>query len=784
MGFLSNISIRKKLILIQMSTFALAITVCISLYLYFDYTSLKDNKSRSLMVVAQVIGSNAEAPLLFNDPQAAIDILKDLQVETDVTNACIVDTSLKALGVYTRHGSDVFEFQKIPSLRMKVDLNEDDIFVYYKVFSEKEWLGTVCLKAELKTLKKQFYDKVKLVGFIIVLGFLIAFLLATFLQKYISVPIIKLSGLMEGVNQTMNYKIRSSYEGKDEIGKLSDSFNNMLDKMEKHEQALSEANSQLENKVEKRTQELKEQNEKLYVANQLAQQSRIAKDQFLATMSHEIRTPLNAIIGFQQLLKETPLNPEQKEFVESIDFAGKNLLVIINDILDLSKIEAGKFEINQESLSIEQAINAVVDLVEFNAKEKHLQLIFNHDSSIPKTVIGDPARFNQILLNLVGNAVKFTEKGSVTITSKLISHKEDIVLCEFTVEDTGIGIPAEKQSLVFERFTQASADTTRKYGGTGLGLTIVKQLLTLQGGNISLKSEVGKGSTFTFYLPFGNAERIIGSDLDQNVSPQLEAGEERKIKILLAEDTPLNQLLVRKIVQKWAYDLDVANNGREALDLLNKNNYDIILMDIQMPEMDGYTATQAVRNMGDQVKKNIPIIALTAHATNEEAQKCLHMGMNAYVTKPFNPVLLHKTILQLISRKTEQTKTEVVEEIPKANQLYDLTYLNEHAAGDNSFLVEMISIFLNDTPEFLRELREDIDHKDFEKIKVTSHSMKGLFLTLGMNDAARLLKEIENLALLGEDLSRISENFTLIEDMFTQSKDLLELELKKLKNTV
>lgn len=782
MGFLSNISINRKLIVMQMITFSLAISVCASLYLYFDYTTLRYNKSKNLMVVAQVVGSNAKAPLMFNDSDAANEILSDLQVETDITNACIIDTNLKQMGNYTRNGNLNYDFKKIPRESTKLEITSNDIFVYYKVFSDKEWLGTVCLKSELATLKKQFYDKVKLVGFIVIAAFLLALFVSAVLQKYISQPIIRLVGLMEGVNQFMDYKIRSNYVGKDEIGKLAKAFNNMLEKMEKHEQALSDANSQLETKVEKRTQELKEQNEKLFVANQLAQQSRVAKDQFLATMSHEIRTPLNAIIGFQQLLKETPLNNEQKEYVESIDFAGKNLLIIINDILDLSKIEAGKFEINQESLNVEQAIKSVIDLVEFNAKEKQLQLVFNHDVSIPKNVIGDGARFNQILLNLIGNAVKFTEKGSVTISSKLISHKEDIVLCEFIVEDTGIGIPAEKQNLVFERFTQASADTTRKYGGTGLGLTIVKQLLKLQGGNISLKSEPGKGSTFTFYIPFGNASRIIDAEMTQNWAQKMESSQEQKIKILLAEDTPLNQLLVRKIAQKWNYELDVANNGKEALDLIDKNTYDIVLMDIQMPEMDGYTATQAIRNMNNPDKKNIPIIALTAHATNEEAQKCLHMGMNAYVTKPFNPGLLLKTILQLTSKHQEQPSTNVVEEIPKASQLYDLTYLNEHAAGDTNFLMEMISIFLSDTPEFLVELKKDIDRQDYEKIKETSHSMKGLFLTLGMNDAARLLKEIETMAASNEDLSIISENFHLIESMFFQSKELLEHELKKLKN--
>lgn len=780
MGFLSNISINKKLIVIQMVTFSLVITFCALLYLYVDYKSTRDNKAKSLLVVAQVLGSNAKAPLMFKDNDAATDILSDLHVETDITNACILDTNLNALGTYTKNGELPFHFKSIPRQAIKTDITSDNMYLYYRIYSDKEWLGTVCLKLELSTMKKQFYDKVKMVGCILIVGFLIALLVSNVLQKYISKPIVKLAELMNQTVEERNYKIRAPYSGKDEIGKLSKSFNNMLQKIDEHEKVLSEANSQLEQKVKERTLELEQQNEKLYAANALAEQSKIAKEQFLATMSHEIRTPLNAIIGFQQLLNDTPLNEEQKEYLESIDFASKNLLVIINDILDLSKIEAGKLEINQELLNIKETIDSVTDLVEFNLKEKRLYLSFIHDNEIPENVIGDKARFNQILLNLIGNAIKFTEQGGVTITSKLISHKEDIVLCQFTVSDTGIGIPPEKQELIFERFTQASADTTRKYGGTGLGLAIVQQLLKLQGGNISLQSEVGKGSQFTFYIPFGNAEQqpdlsIVASRPTKKITAPL------LLHVLLAEDTPLNQILVKKIFQKWNYNLDVANNGKEAITLLEKNNYDIILMDIQMPEMDGYTAVRTIRAMNDPNKKNIPIIALTAHATNDEANKCLSLGMNAYMVKPFDPNELFNTIINLTAGHTNIKTPALSEGIEQSGNLFDLSYLIEHAAGDNLFLIEMISIFLEDTPNFLLQLKKDILDEDYGKIKITSHSMKGLFLTLGMNEAAILLKEIETNSGESRFLDKIKLNFEKIERIFIQSKELLSLELKKLK---
>lgn len=770
--------------MMQVITFFVAIVICASTYLYYDYKSLLENKAKGMLIIAEVIGLNSQAPLLFNDSEAANSILMGLKAETNITHACIADTTGRLFGNYLREGENEFIFEKISNQKTTSEFTSNDLFIYYRIIKDNEWLGTLCLKTELTEIKNQFYNKVKIVGLIVVLGFFIAFCVAAFLQKYISKPIIDLAGLMEAVIQKMNYRVRSKYDGTDEIGKLSKAFNNMLEKIEKHEQALSETNSQLETRVEERTIELKQKNEKLFEANAVAEQSTKAKEQFLATMSHEIRTPLNAILGFQELLKNTTLDEEQKEYVESIDFAGKNLLVIINDILDLSKIEAGKFDFNLDAFNVRQVLSSVKELMEFNAKVKNIHLVLNHDENIPDSVIGDAGRFNQILLNLVGNAVKFTEKGLVTISSKLISVKSDLVLCEFVIRDTGIGIAKNKLGFIFERFTQASPDTTRKYGGTGLGLTIVQQLLTLQGGKITVESEEGKGSVFTFYLTFKKAmPQTAASDAYVKTTTDI-ANEKlspgRIINILVAEDTPLNQKLMKKIVHKWGYDMTVASNGREAISLIEKNYYDIILMDIQMPEMDGHTASKLIREMKDDRKKNIPIIALTAHASTDEAQKCLGLGMNAYISKPFDSNVLLNTILQLINKTDLEQTTQIYSEITQSNQLYDLTYIKEHASGDVDFLVDMISTCLKDTPPLLQQLKSDINENDYEKIKVTSHSMKGLFLTLGMNEAARLLKEIETMAQDNGLLSVITSNYFKIETMFNEAKVLLKIELEKL----
>ena len=516
----------------------------------------------------------------------------------------------------------------------------------------------------------------------------------------------------------------------------------------------------------------------------IAVHSSKAKEQFLATMSHEIRTPLNAIIGFQSLLKDTVLTEEQNEYVESIDFAGKNLLVIVNDVLDLTKIEAGKLEFLEEKIDIGQILKSSIKLVGFTAKEKKLKIFLEHDFNIPAIVVGDASRFNQIVLNLLSNAVKFTESGTIRITSQLIETSEKGYLCEFKIIDTGIGIPLDKQSKIFESFTQAEADTTRKYGGTGLGLTIVKKLLELQGGNINVESVFGEGSTFIFRLNFKKvtAKSFKMGKNSAVVMDETNLDYSKKIKVLLAEDFPLNQLLVQHTMVKWGYDLDIANNGKEAVDLHMANDYDLILMDIQMPEMDGHTATKIIRALPDTKKSSIPIIALTANSMQAELDKCLELGMDACVTKPFNIEFLRKSILSCIAKTNlEKLNKDEVDEIIE-EKLFDLTYLKEHADGNKKFLFEMLSIFLIEGPIKLGELNENINQINFEKIKFTAHSMKGLFLTLGMKRAESYLKEIETFAKESSNIELIKERFDEIDKICTQAKRLIKLELEKLKS--
>ncbi|MEO6452794.1 MAG: ATP-binding protein, partial [Ginsengibacter sp.] len=377
-----------------------------------------------------------------------------------------------------------------------------------------------------------------------------------------------------------------------------------------------------------------------------ADEARKTQEQFLANMSHEIRTPMNGIIGMTQLIAGTQLTGEQKEYVDTIRESGSNLLVIINDILDVTKIVAGKILIEEVDYIFKDVVKNSIKITQFRAESKGVSLTSEVDNNIHPVLIGDPVRLNQILTNLIGNAIKFTEKGEVKVKVKLLSEDDAKVKLEFAIEDTGIGIPEDKLESIFESFTQASSATTRKYGGTGLGLTITKQLIELQGGAISVTSKPGIGSTFSFFLEIkkGIAKVVAPKEVENNKLSRAFSD----VKILLVEDNLINQKVASYTLTKQGALVEIANHGKEAIIMIEKNKYDIILMDIQMPEMDGFETTLYIRNNIKESINKTPIIAMTASALVSERTKCLASGMNDYISKPFQAKELYEKIsLQL-----------------------------------------------------------------------------------------------------------------------------------------
>ncbi len=496
----------------------------------------------------------------------------------------------------------------------------------------------------------------------------------------------------------------------------------------------------------------KEIEQALREAKDLAERNSKAKEEFLANMSHEIRTPMNAILGFAKLLQDSPMDSLQQEYLHAINSSGEGLLAIINDILDLSKIEAGKMTFEAQPFSIAMLLQSLKDLFAPIVKEKDLVLTAMVGPGVPEWIVGDVVKLRQVLLNLVSNSLKFTAVGEVNVEIKLLNQSGTTFDLLFEVADTGIGIAADKQRSIFDSFTQARSDTTREYGGTGLGLTICKRIVELQGGRIGLESELGEGSNFYFELRFE-----IAAPPPQLSSLQVITDEEINSKplrrVLLAEDNKLNQRLATIILGRMGFSYVIANTGQEAVDLVQQERPDIVLMDIQMPDMDGYEATRQIRKLDDPVLRAIPIIALTAHALREEVEKSLAAGMNAFIAKPFQAEQLREAILQLTHRRPLQLPVQGDTEGSTQTLKLDLRGL-EDLVGDNALLrQELVDIFLEEVPKAIEKMQDALKRGDAMDLYRLAHSIKPSLLLFGLPDAAqtlKLLEDAEHLDLPGE----------------------------------
>lgn len=471
--------------------------------------------------------------------------------------------------------------------------------------------------------------------------------------------------------------------------------------------------------------ELRTKNIELDAQKKIAEHAVLTKDTFLTNMSHDIRTPLNAIIGFTDLLAQTELNTLQHDYIDSVQKAGNNLLLLVNDILDLSKIESGHVTIHEQPFNVKNTLKHIYNLLKVKAT-RNVEFNLFLDADLPEIVIGDPGRLNQILVNLIGNALKFTEEGEVTVSAKIVAETESQYSIQFSVKDTGIGIAEHKLKTIFERFTQAEDSITRRFGGTGLGLNIVKQLIELHGTEIHVKSEKELGSEFFFVF---NYKKTNLTDILTEIAPKENLG---KLKILLCEDNLLNQKLIQQVVTNFGFELDIAENGSIGIDFLTQNNYDIILMDLQMPVKDGYQTTQYIRT---EMNSTIPIIAMTAHSLVSEQEHCYDAGMNGYVPKPFKQEVLLEAIKTVLSKKIKK--------------MVDLTFIDELSSDDPSFKQDIIALFIEKIPSQVEQLEEALLVNDHDIAQKVAHNMKSSLNIFMLKDTSDYMSCIEEEAKTG-----------------------------------